>query len=178
MYRLTVDNVEHYVVVYRQIFSGKLKLHTKYKLKGSTVDREASQKERAKDQPLYKDNDFLQDGVKITIGPEAKKTVMETLDADVAFLAKNQIMDYALILGVHNLEQAEKDSELKQEVEEDEADEDNEDDEDAYDSGSGLPSALTPPDSPPFQVCILSHYYLQTILLAYLMMVMSWCRRP
>ena len=72
MYRLTVDNVEHYVVVSRHIFSGKLKIHTKYKLKGSTVDREASQKERAKDRPLYKDNDFLQDGVKIMIGPDAK----------------------------------------------------------------------------------------------------------
>ena len=33
------------------------------------------------------------------IGPEAKKSVMESLDADVAFLAKNQIMDYSLILG-------------------------------------------------------------------------------
>merc|ERR1719232_1426322 len=30
MYRLTVDNVEHYVVVRRHIFSGKLKIHTKY----------------------------------------------------------------------------------------------------------------------------------------------------
>ena len=46
------------------------------------------------------DNDFLQDGVKIMIGPEAKKSVMESLDADVAFLAKNQIMDYSLILGM------------------------------------------------------------------------------
>ena len=87
------------MVVVRQVFSDKLKIHTKYKLKGSTVDREASQKERAKDQPLYKDNDFLQDGAKIMIGAEAKKTVMETLNADVAFLAKNQIMDYSLILG-------------------------------------------------------------------------------
>ena len=97
-----MDNVEHYVVVIRQVFSEKLRIHTKYKLKGSTVDREASQKERAKDQPLYKDNDFLQDGAKIMIGPEAKKTVLETLNADVAFLAKNQIMDYALILGKNN----------------------------------------------------------------------------
>merc|ERR1711935_1055852 len=105
--------------------------HTKYKLKGSTVDREASQKERAKDQPTYKDNDFLQDGVKIMIGPEAKKSVMESLDADVAFLAKNQIMDYSLILGVHNLEQAEKDAEeeLNAAVADQEAD-DEEDDED------------------------------------------------
>ena len=103
------------------------------------------------------DNDFLQDGVKIMIGPEAKKSVMESLDADVAFLAKNQIMDYSLILGVHNLDQAEKDQEEQLNaaaVGDQEADDEDdvEDDEDAYDSGSGLPSALTPPDSPPFQV--------------------------
>ena len=103
MYRLTVDNVEHYVVVRRHIFSGKLKIHTKYKLKGSTVDREASQKERAKDTPTYKDNDFLQDGIKIAIGPEAKKSVLETLKADVEFLARINNMGYSLILGVHDL---------------------------------------------------------------------------
>ena len=100
----------------------------------------------------------MQDGVKIMIGPEAKKSVMESLDADVAFLAKNQIMDYSLILGVHNLDQAEKDQEEEQQQQvgggDQEADDEDdvEDDEDAYDSGSGLPSALTPPDSPPFQV--------------------------
>ena len=103
MYRLTVDNVEHYLVVMRHVFSQKLKIHTKYKLKGSTVDREASQKERAKDTPTYKDNDFLQDGIKIAIGPEAKKTVLETLNADVGFLSKIHNMGYSLILGVHNI---------------------------------------------------------------------------
>ena len=103
MYRLTVDNVEHYLVVMRHVFSQKLKIHTKYKLKGSTVDREASQKERAKDAPTYKDNDFLQDGIKIAIGPEAKKTVLETLKTDVGFLSKIQNMGYSLILGVHNI---------------------------------------------------------------------------
>ena len=48
-------------------------------LLGSTVDREASQKEREKDQPTFKDNDFLKDGVKIHIGEEAKAKLMETL---------------------------------------------------------------------------------------------------
>jgi 1-phosphatidylinositol-5-phosphate 4-kinase len=39
-----VDNIEHYLVVTRNIFSRSLKIHKKYGLKGSTVDREASQK--------------------------------------------------------------------------------------------------------------------------------------
>ena len=151
MYRLTVDNVEHYIAVFRQVFSDNLKIHTKYKLKGSTVDREASQKERAKDSPLYKDNDFLQDGVKVTIGPEAKKMVMETLDADVAFLAKNQLMDYSLILGVHNRAQAEEEKLLNQNQEDSNLDNEEDEEGEELDEDSGLPSALTPPDSPPFQ---------------------------
>lgn len=56
-----------------------LKVHKKYDLKGSTVDREASQKEREKDHPTFKDNDFLNDGVKIHIGEEAKEKLLKTL---------------------------------------------------------------------------------------------------
>ena len=40
--RLTVDSMETYVVVMRNVFSSHLKVHTRYDLKGSTVDREVS----------------------------------------------------------------------------------------------------------------------------------------
>ena len=36
----------------------------------------------------FQDNDFVKDGVKITIGEEAKSKLMETLSADVQFLIK------------------------------------------------------------------------------------------
>ena len=78
----------------------------KYDLKGSTVDREASDKERQKEKPTFKDNDFLKDGVKIHIGEEAKAKLMETLKADVNFLTNLHVMDYSLLLGVHNVDQA------------------------------------------------------------------------
>ena len=80
-------------------------MHKKYDLKGSTVDREASEKEKLKKEPTLKvisefhsllchgccvlqDNDFVKDKVKITIGEEAKSKLMETLSADVQFLIK------------------------------------------------------------------------------------------
>ena len=81
----------------------------KYDLKGSTVDREASDKEKEKDLPTLKDNDFVKDGTKVVIGDEAKERLMETLTADVEFLMKLQMMDYSLLLGVHDCEQAEQD---------------------------------------------------------------------
>lgn len=148
---MTVDNVEHYLVVMRNVFSNHLRIHKKYDLKGSTVDREASQKEREKDHPTFKDNDFLNDGVKICIGEEAKAKLMETLAADVEFLTKLHIMDYSLLLGVHDVDLAAAEEEERQASGGDRGNqlpEDNEDElDEEYDSGgSGL--AMTPPDSP------------------------------
>ena len=47
------------------------------------MSRQASDKEKAKDLPTYKDNDFLNDNVNIHIAPEAKHDLMETLQGDV-----------------------------------------------------------------------------------------------
>ncbi len=52
------------------------------------------------------DNDFLNDGVKIRLGEEAKLKLMETLAADVEFLTRLHIMDYSLLLGVHDRDKA------------------------------------------------------------------------
>jgi 1-phosphatidylinositol-5-phosphate 4-kinase len=82
MYRVTVDGGEHYMVVTRNVFSNHLKIHKKYDLKGSTVDREAKDKEKGKDLPTLKDNDFIKDGGRIYIGDEAKEKLIETLTAD------------------------------------------------------------------------------------------------
>lgn len=65
LYRLTVDNVEHYIVVTRNVFSNHLHIHRKFDLKGSTVDREASEKEKEKELPTYKDNDFVNEQMKV-----------------------------------------------------------------------------------------------------------------
>jgi len=110
MYRLTVDGIENYLFVTRNVFSKRLPLHNKYDLKGSTVERDASDKEKEKELPTLKDNDFLKDGTKIIIGSEAKELLMETLTADVEFLMKLQIMDYSLLLGVHDCDQVVEDN--------------------------------------------------------------------
>lgn len=55
----------------------------KYDLKGSTVDREASEKELEKRLPTLKDNDFIKQGVKININDEAKNKLLDSLNADV-----------------------------------------------------------------------------------------------
>lgn len=52
-------------------------------MKGSTVDREASEKELDKHLPTFKDNDFIKQKVKIEIGEEAKNKLLDILSSDV-----------------------------------------------------------------------------------------------
>ena len=49
---------------------------------------QASEKERGKKCPTLKDNDFINDDIKINIGEAAKEKLLETLAADVQFLTK------------------------------------------------------------------------------------------
>lgn len=83
MYRLTVDGIQSYFVVMRNVFSSHLAVHRKFDLKGSTVDREASDKELEKSLPTLKDNDFIKQKIKILIGETAREKLLETLNADV-----------------------------------------------------------------------------------------------
>ncbi|RXN04101.1 phosphatidylinositol 5-phosphate 4-kinase type-2 alpha [Labeo rohita] len=136
MYRLTVDGDETYMIVTRNVFSHRLSVYKKYDLKGSTVAREASDKEKAKELPTYKDNDFINDGQKIYIDEESKKTFLDKLRKDVEFLALLKLMDYSLLVGIHDVERAE-----QEEVES----EDNEGEEEGESDGGIIG---TPPDSP------------------------------
>ncbi|XP_060108109.1 phosphatidylinositol 5-phosphate 4-kinase type-2 gamma [Heteronotia binoei] len=120
MYRVSVDNEESYMLVMRNMFSHRLTVHRKYDLKGSLVSREASDKEKGKDLPTLKDIDFLNMNQKIYVSEEAKKDFMEKLKRDVEFLVQLKIMDYSLLLGIHDVARAEQEEE--EEVKEEEED--------------------------------------------------------
>ncbi|KAA8594517.1 hypothetical protein FQN60_011652 [Etheostoma spectabile] len=143
MYRLTVDGVETYMVVTRNVFSHRLTVHRKYDLKGSTVSREASDKEKAKELPTFKDNDFLNEGQKLQIGDDNKKDFLEKLKRDVEFLATLKIMDYSLLVGIHDVERAE-----QEEMDVEGVGEEEEYDNDGMGGGVLTGSFGTPPDSP------------------------------
>lgn len=104
LYRITVDGNETYLLVMRNIFSGKYNIHKKYDLKGSTIQRQASEKEKSKDLPTLKDNDFLEDNSKLILPAEAKKQIMCLLKNDTEFLTKLHLMDYSLLVGIHDFE--------------------------------------------------------------------------
>ncbi|XP_072263457.1 phosphatidylinositol 5-phosphate 4-kinase type-2 gamma [Pyxicephalus adspersus] len=117
MYRLSVDNEDSYMLVMRNMFSHRLTVHKKYDLKGSLVSREASDKEKIKELPTLKDMDFLNMSQKLYVDEEQKKAFMEKLKRDVEFLVQLKIMDYSLLLGIHDVSRAEQDEEEDMEEE-------------------------------------------------------------
>uniref|UniRef100_H2ZPR5 PIPK domain-containing protein n=1 Tax=Ciona savignyi TaxID=51511 RepID=H2ZPR5_CIOSA len=104
MYRLTLNNAEHYMIVMRNVFSSQYRAHKKYDLKGSTVQREASDKEKKKVLPTFKDNDFVKDNVKIYLDIDTRSDFLAKLKSDVEFLASLKLMDYSLLVGIHDCE--------------------------------------------------------------------------
>uniref|UniRef100_A0A2I3GTB9 Phosphatidylinositol 5-phosphate 4-kinase type-2 alpha n=1 Tax=Nomascus leucogenys TaxID=61853 RepID=A0A2I3GTB9_NOMLE len=146
MYRLNVDGVEIYVIVTRNVFSHRLSVYRKYDLKMANLKatftfpkstKEASDKEKAKELPTLKDNDFINEGQKIYIDDNNKKVFLEKLKKDVEFLAQLKLMDYSLLVGIHDVERAEQE---EVECEENDGEEEGESD--------GTHPVGTPPDSP------------------------------
>lgn len=88
-------------VVMNNVFNTKLTIHRKYDLKGSTAGRAASEVERRKKCPVLKDKDI--DIGAIQLIRESKLEFYERLQKDCHFLRDNEIMDYSLLLGVHDV---------------------------------------------------------------------------
>lgn len=87
-------------------------MHEKYDLKGSTYKRKANKAEQAKSSPTYKDLDFMEkhpDG--IFLEEETHTALIKTLTRDCRVLESFKIMDYSLLVGVHNLDVATKEKE-------------------------------------------------------------------
>lgn len=80
-----------------------LTLHTKFDLKGSTVGRRTSAEDCAQG-AVQKDLNFLEDKHRLRFDPQTLRVFEETLRADTAFLRDLNIMDYSLLLGVHDPE--------------------------------------------------------------------------
>ncbi|CAL8100607.1 unnamed protein product [Calicophoron daubneyi] len=94
-------------VVMNNLLPSAVKIHEKYDLKGSTYKRRAGPAELAKSSPTLKDLDFRErhpDG--IWLETETYDALIKTIEEDCRVLESLQIMDYSLLLGIHNLDQA------------------------------------------------------------------------
>ena len=94
-----------YVCILGNVFSSGLEIHQRYDLKGSTYGRRT--KETAELTVARKDLDFTNAGMRISLGPARAHELLAQLAKDTEFLQSHHIIDYSLLVGIHNLDPSE-----------------------------------------------------------------------
>ncbi|SMN20888.1 similar to Saccharomyces cerevisiae YDR208W MSS4 Phosphatidylinositol-4-phosphate 5-kinase, involved in actin cytoskeleton organization and cell morphogenesis [Maudiozyma saulgeensis] len=113
-----------YFIVMNNLFPPHLDIHRTYDLKGSTwgrrtnIDNQQLQDFDKSFKPVLKDLNWLDLKETIKFGPLKKKTFLNQLQNDIALLSKLNIMDYSLLIGIHDLNQDELVSDTEEEEEE------------------------------------------------------------
>ncbi|ESO89726.1 hypothetical protein LOTGIDRAFT_164748 [Lottia gigantea] len=93
--------------VMNNLLPSGIKMHEKYDLKGSTYKRKASKSERAKSNPTLKDLDFNENHPEgVLMEKEYYDALIKTLNRDIRVLESFKIMDFSLLVGIHNLDLA------------------------------------------------------------------------
>ncbi|XP_039747671.1 phosphatidylinositol 4-phosphate 5-kinase type-1 alpha isoform X14 [Pararge aegeria] len=106
-YQCNSKNVR--LVAMNNILPSSVKLHQKYDLKGSTYKRKASKTERQKNSPTYKDLDFMEHHTEgIFLEADTYTALIKTMQRDCRVLESFKIMDYSLLVGIHNLDEAQR----------------------------------------------------------------------
>ncbi|XP_021962811.1 phosphatidylinositol 4-phosphate 5-kinase type-1 alpha isoform X5 [Folsomia candida] len=127
--------------VMNNLLPSSVKMHEKYDLKGSTYKRKASKKECQKAYPTFKDLDFMEKHPEgILLESDTCNALIKTMERDCRVLQSFKIMDYSLLVGVHNLDLAakEKAERRAKRAESDGDDDDDYDDDTEFSPGSGL----------------------------------------
>jgi len=103
LHRVSMKGKSCYFVVMWNIFPATKEIHEKYDLKGSTAGRSATSEEKKNKNVILKDMDITRT---LMLGPVKRDLFMKQLEMDVAFLQQQNVMDYSLLLGVHNTKSA------------------------------------------------------------------------
>jgi len=94
----------HFVVM-NNLFPPHRDIHQTFDLKGSTVGRDYKEDDLEKNpRATLKDLNWLRRKRKLELGLAKKKMFLEQLQKDVKLLQRLEIMDYSLLIGIHDLE--------------------------------------------------------------------------
>eukprot|EP01034_Spumella_vulgaris_P022517 gene22517-28650_t len=89
----------HFVIM-SSVFDTEKSIQVKYDLKGSTIGR-LTDAAACANGAVQKDLNLMNSGRKLCFGPENVKLFRDTLHADCMFLRDLNIMDYSLLVGIH-----------------------------------------------------------------------------
>ncbi|KAI0114246.1 SAICAR synthase-like protein [Hypoxylon sp. NC0597] len=93
----------HFVVM-NNLFPPHRDIHTTFDLKGSTVGRDYREEDLEKNpRATLKDLNWLRRKRHLELGLQKKQLFLQQLERDVRLLQKLQIMDYSLLIGIHDL---------------------------------------------------------------------------
>ncbi|WYZ43232.1 hypothetical protein EsH8_VI_000931 [Colletotrichum jinshuiense] len=94
----------HFVVM-NNLFPPHRDIHTTFDLKGSTIGRDYKEDDLDKNpRATLKDLNWMRRQRHLELGIQKKKLFLEQLQKDVALMKKLHIMDYSLLIGVHDLQ--------------------------------------------------------------------------
>lgn len=89
-------------LIFGSVFFRSRFIHKTFDLKGSSHGRSATEEEKQSDLCVQKDNDFRDQKVRIRIGAGRARVLKDQLERDVEFLHALSLMDYSLLLGIHD----------------------------------------------------------------------------
>jgi 1-phosphatidylinositol-4-phosphate 5-kinase len=100
----------HFVIM-NNLFPAHKDIHESYDLKGSTVGR-IYPEERARENPraVLKDLNWIDRRKELELGPEKRALLTEQLRRDAEFLKELHVMDYSLLVGIHNMRRGNRDN--------------------------------------------------------------------
>ena len=93
----------HFVVM-NNLFPPHRDIHQTFDLKGSTIGRDFKEDNLAKNpRATLKDLNWLRRNNHLEFGPQKKHLFIEQMEKDVSLLKRLKIMDYSLLVGIHDL---------------------------------------------------------------------------
>ncbi|KAI8391083.1 uncharacterized protein BYT42DRAFT_526376 [Radiomyces spectabilis] len=93
----------HFVVM-GNVFPANKDVHETYDLKGSTFGRLTSDEEIERNpRAVMKDLNWERNHCRLQLGPRKRSLFLDQLDKDVALLKTLNIMDYSLLIGMHDM---------------------------------------------------------------------------
>jgi 1-phosphatidylinositol-4-phosphate 5-kinase len=91
-----------FFVVMGNLFNTPLEVHRRFDLKGSWVGRSSGNAPSLDTTIALRDNDFVERKEVINVGSSAKQVICDQLRKDADFFASRNIIDYSLLLGIHD----------------------------------------------------------------------------
>ncbi|KAJ1940853.1 Phosphatidylinositol-4-phosphate 5-kinase [Linderina pennispora] len=92
----------HFIVM-SNILPPNKDIHAQFDLKGSMLGRELSAEAAAKPRACMKDKNWVKMGERLRLGPHKRREFVQQLIEDVTLLIRLNIMDYSLLVGIHDL---------------------------------------------------------------------------